>query len=801
MNSHQNLISTDHHHQPIPTDDSFQFDSNDYSDLQLPTQSPLTHELFRSNDFDSDQFLLSRRHTTLNELRLELRNYLNDLKFELVGLINEDYEDFIGLGMGLRGTIERSLIHIKKPIEDCKDQIDEIKLKFEDQTTQLEHLLNERRKVIDGKNLLRLMLDCHEAVCKVEEMLSIKSNHLMNDSSSSPIHHSNLSHHHSIKSNKFSSTKHLNDASFDDPIQFIQEDTKRIERIVFEFNQMLYLVSKASDLNYVANLKPRIDQITQVLHRHLDSLLKNILISPKSDSNRKDRLMECLRAYETLGAVKEAEELIKQELVLPGLRKIIHQNSLKSGSRSPIVPRSPESTRSTIHHQSSSPSSSNLTFTSLSFTPIPLPEDPELVPLPSMYNKILDFITRDLSLVIDIADRQISGLKNSNNNNTTDDKSSNQRSKSYDVLINSIISPTLQSISNTLGPQNLFASGNPINFHRNYSMTSLFLTQLESLSSTNRQLISLRSHQDWIDFKNRWQTAVYAQIRTKETINRVEEGLLDGKADATGATQDGYLLRATETIGLVLETLWREDVFLVDLTHRFWRLTLMTLSRYSTWISIVTVPFISSTNALAAPSNSSSNNRSSSDFNRLTGISTSRATITRPSTPLGSNNPNEEISEDESLKQMSRIMSDIGKLESNVILLFKQSIEPRLPKVTIGPNGLTPEEILMGILEKSTKFLPELITNTSNILIKRSSEKLRLIRSIGSTVRLNKKVPKEVVMNVKKKVIEEIGLKYLNILMNLQKSEESLKKLKKGKKGLMNLFGVGVGVGVGIGRK
>ncbi|EGF99797.1 uncharacterized protein MELLADRAFT_68338 [Melampsora larici-populina 98AG31] len=627
-------------------------------------------------------------------------------------------------------------------------------------------------------------------------MLSIKSN----DPSSSPTHHHSLNHHHSIKSTKFNPSKPLNDSSFDDQLHFIQEDTKRIERIVFEFNQMLYLVSKASDLNYVSNLKPRIDQITQVLHRQLDSLLGNILISPKSDLNKKDRLMECLRAYETLGAVKEAEELIKQELVLPGLRKLIHQNSLNSGSRSPVLPRSPESTRFPNCHRPSSPSSSKQFLPSLSFTPLPLPEDPELVPLPLMYNKILAFITRDLHLVIDIADRQISGIKHSNHPNT-EEKTLNPKSKSYEVLINSIISPILQSISNTLGPQNLFASGNPMNFHRNYSTTTLFLNQLESFCFTNRQLISLRSHQDWIEFKNRWQTAVYAQIRTKETIGRVEEGLADGKAEANVGS--GYLLRATETIGTVLETLWRDDVFLVDLTHRFWRLTLM--SSIFQQSKLIRLQSGQSTTHIKNPLHRDRNKTPRVDRHGT------------DCTPLG-NSTNEEISEDESLKQMSRIMLDIGNLKSKVICLFKQSIEIKLPKVIIGPNGLSPEDILMGILEKSTKFIPELITNTSTIIIKRCSEKLRLIRSIGSTVRLNKKVPvtfnyfipeilkplkvyiekiqllekmneqEEVLDQIKRHSIEEVGQRYLQILMNLQKSEESLKKLKKGKKGF-NLFG------------
>lgn len=293
------------------------------SQLELPIEQPLSHEIFRAEDFEPDQFLLSRRHTALDDLRTELRTYLTGLRSELVGLINEDYEDFIGLGMGLRGTVERAMGKMKAPVEEVKMSIENAKEVLQTERSGLEALLHQRRDVIEGKRWVRLMLDCGEAVSKVEDMLSI------NPPSSDPsicttTHLSNHSSHRPrLSLHRFPSTTH-------DELQTIESSqTKRIERIVSEYNQMLYLVSKGSDLAYVKGLKPRISHITQILQRELESLLKTILsISPRSDPRKKDSLLECLRAYESLGSVSEAEQVIKQTLVLPGLTKVcfLHQN-------------------------------------------------------------------------------------------------------------------------------------------------------------------------------------------------------------------------------------------------------------------------------------------------------------------------------------------------------------------------------------------------------------------------------------------------------------------------------------------
>lgn len=94
------------------------------SSLDLPELLPLSHEnpYLTSSDFSVEEFLLSRAYTSLPDLRAELRDYLAELKEELVRLINDDYEAFISLSTDLRGEGTR-LERMKWPLDELRSQI------------------------------------------------------------------------------------------------------------------------------------------------------------------------------------------------------------------------------------------------------------------------------------------------------------------------------------------------------------------------------------------------------------------------------------------------------------------------------------------------------------------------------------------------------------------------------------------------------------------------------------------------------------------------------------------------------
>lgn len=273
--------------------------------LELPIAAPLSHDLFLDAAFSPDAFLLSRRHTSLDDLRSDLRSYLTSLRAELVALINEDYEDFIGLGMGLRGTVERALGRMRLPVDEVRSEVQGAKEALEEVKAEVEEQLEERRKIREGKKLVKVILDCGEAVAKVEDMLGIAA---------VPAPTGKEARRQSVSLLRRPVPALLDDHGFD-------SGTKRIERVAAEFNQTLYLVSLAKGSAYVASLAPRIERARSALQRDLAALFRETLKSSDRPA-KKEALIECLRTYETLGLVREAEDLVKREVVLPGLAEV-----------------------------------------------------------------------------------------------------------------------------------------------------------------------------------------------------------------------------------------------------------------------------------------------------------------------------------------------------------------------------------------------------------------------------------------------------------------------------------------------
>lgn len=90
----------------------------------LPVFIPLSHDnaYLSADTFNVEEFLLSRLYTSLPDLRSELRDYLANLKEELVKLINDDYEAFISLSTDLRGEGAR-LERLKWPLGDLREEV------------------------------------------------------------------------------------------------------------------------------------------------------------------------------------------------------------------------------------------------------------------------------------------------------------------------------------------------------------------------------------------------------------------------------------------------------------------------------------------------------------------------------------------------------------------------------------------------------------------------------------------------------------------------------------------------------
>ena len=135
------------------------------------------------------------------------------------------------------------------------------------------------------------------------------------------------------------------------------------------------------------------------------------------------------------------------------------------------------------------------------------------------------------------------------------------------------------------GRPGLFAPGVPAAFHTHYTTAVQFGAQLEALCADEAELAELRAHAASTDFARRWNLSLYFQLRLNETVEQVEHELARGgeRAPPPGDTTPSLQLRASAAIARALLVCTSPDVVLRPLAHRFLRLVLQLLARFSSW--------------------------------------------------------------------------------------------------------------------------------------------------------------------------------------------------------------------------
>ncbi|CDH54964.1 conserved oligomeric golgi complex subunit 2 [Lichtheimia corymbifera JMRC:FSU:9682] len=276
----------------------FSFQDEDDEDGNF-TFEPLTKDAvdraaFIAPNFDTDRFLASRRHLGLERLKVEFNNHLKFLKTELIELINRDYQDFIDLSTNLKG-VDKAISNIRGPLKRMEHEALDIRINCQSSIDQLESQLLHRAELREKKTCLKLMLNIHESVTKVEDLLEINT---------------------------------------DTPAISVTSDEslgKQIERVAIEYNQMQHLVKRGKHLPFMAENEWRITRIKDTLQsklsRTLESALRQLQEGQPNDST-KQSLIQCLRTYALIDQTQVAEWLIREQFVRPFVEKTITHDAL-----------------------------------------------------------------------------------------------------------------------------------------------------------------------------------------------------------------------------------------------------------------------------------------------------------------------------------------------------------------------------------------------------------------------------------------------------------------------------------------
>ncbi|KAG1217453.1 hypothetical protein G6F35_009146 [Rhizopus arrhizus] len=421
-------------------------------------------------------------------MKVELNTHLKQLKAELVELINKDYQDFVNLSTNLKG-VDKDINELKQPLYKIENQVKDARHHFQQVIDSLQEQLQYRTQLRDKKAVLKLLLNIHESISKVEYLLDINTE---------------------IVQDKYKMVSQLSG----------EQDSsvgKQIERAAIEYNQMQHLVKRGKDLAFIKENEWRITRIKDTLEQKLYKTLNTALLQVRAGEitrSTKQSLVQCLRTYTLIDQTKTGEKIIREQFVRWYLDKIIQPKALQNN-------------KSEENH------------------------------LAEMYNKIIVFVTTDLQPILDITQKTLKG-------------------SNYEVLVNSLWIEVTEKIGKEC--KMIFAPGQTSVFHKNYSTTVSFISNLEGLCHSRKSMIYLRHHPSYIEFMKKWQLPVYFQLKFREIVVRIEEVLND-----KSQSQEESILTGTKATIEIIQQCWSDHVYLYGLAHRFYKLTLQLLKRYSIW--------------------------------------------------------------------------------------------------------------------------------------------------------------------------------------------------------------------------
>ncbi|XP_048387356.2 conserved oligomeric Golgi complex subunit 2 [Stegostoma tigrinum] len=445
----------------------------------------------------------------------------------------------------------------------------------------------------------------------------------------------------------------------------------------------------------------------------------------------------CLRTYATIDKTRDAEALIGQVLVKPYVEEVIDEQYVRSGTNG----------------------------------------------LREMYGKLLDFIPNHCRLLQDVTGGAVIG-----------DKA--EVIPGYDFTVNSVWPEMVRGLEEKV--PSLFNPGNPDMFHEKYTVTMQFVRKFEWQCASQASVKRLRSHSAYKNFNNKWSLPVYYQIRFKEIAGNLETSMSDGLKEAPDGSE--FKLSVTHVLWQNLLKCWADHIYLPPLAHRFWKLTLQLLARYSKWIDELKIASPNKdldqdgVKASAASNNNLVNSLNESNEDQGNGLASDVKVV--PSL---------------SVNQLAYLVSDLDKIQEQLPGLL-EIIKPRLVNIGFANFSLISEALADSQISVESKLpalgdrIVEELTEACFSYLKNASEVPRLYR------RTNKEVPikaslyvenalkplhqlqSEYKTVVKEKRIEEwlsgalriCSERYYetvsDVLSSVKKMEESLKRLKQARK-------------------
>lgn len=325
-----------------------------------------------------------------------------------------------------------------------------------------------------------------------------------------------------------------------------------LDRITAETAQLSFTLTRAQQCAFLDSLTVRISTIKRQVRSSLDQCLQRAL--PNSKPFDPDVLSRVLTLYVVAGMQDDAHEFFTRHIVSPFTSQRLRMSIMLSVAERQL-------------QQEGKPTSSVT------------PGDA----LRAAHHEIVSFLGDRVLPLVSLC--------------TSDAR----LAKRLDIIGKSVWPNVQRAISTQMAPA--FSPGIPDVFHRSFQAGTDIFAAIEAAAGDEFRH-ALRESSITAEFAKHWNLPVYFQLRFQEISSGFESNLAKGPiaveecksgSGSSGSSSSGnvegrvlrtdlYKSAAASSLVASLRRCWSEDVFLMALTHRFMRLSLQLLARYSTWV-------------------------------------------------------------------------------------------------------------------------------------------------------------------------------------------------------------------------
>lgn len=486
------------------------------------------------SSFTPQSFIASVRvHAPLRVVRDDLRSHLSALQAELVGCVQRDFHTFASFGPAISDADALSAA-AAVPLSALRRDLVSLLSSLNDQIAALNQTLVARREAAARTSALRTLIDANDLLHKCERLLR----------------------EYAPMANKSS-----------------QEGLRLVERIAGEAAQLSFTLSRAVDGAFVNAISVRISAIRRGVRTCLEAWLRRALFPTDGDNvdsvYDNEILSRVLAMYVVSGMTAEAEDFFRRDIVAPFTRTrlrmtpmlAVAERNVKNGT---FKARREAQTKEQTSRDGTQPSTIAVTAADA---------------LQAAEGEVVNFLGEKVMPIVSLCEAE-------------------ERLRTKLDFVGRAVWPQIErAISSHMSAA--FSPGIPDVFHQSVLAGSRLYAAIEAAVGDDTHRDALRKSTATLDFWKHWNLPVYFQLRFQEVTSKFDQHLSEGPVSLASsplgandlANSGSRLLRtdmyrAVPTASLVasLRRCWSEDVFLSSLTHRFLRLSLQLLARYSTWV-------------------------------------------------------------------------------------------------------------------------------------------------------------------------------------------------------------------------